>query len=110
MVTASDSKWIRAWLYALRALLHAARERRSDSVVPSRYVLVITEEIGQDQTNDLIRIGLVQAGVPDDLVVRELLPSTRTFHEHGLALAGAYALSEGVDCVMWQKDKRYAWA
>lgn len=94
----------------LRALLHAARERKSDSVVPSRYVLVITEEIGQDQANDLIRIGLVQAGVPDDLVARELLPSTRTFHEHGLALAGAYALSEGVGCVMWQMDKRYSWA
>jgi len=93
----------------LRALLHAARELKSDSVLPSRYVLVITEEIGQDQANDLIRIGLVQAGVPDDLVVRELLPSTRTYHEHGLALAGVYALSEGVDCVMWQKDKRYSW-
>lgn len=94
----------------LRALLQAARERRSNSVVPRRYVLVITEEIGQVQTNDLIRIGLVEAGVPDDLLIRELLPSTRTFHEHGLALAGAYALSEGVDCVMWQKDKRYSWS
>jgi hypothetical protein len=33
----------------------------------------------------------------------------RIFHEHGLALAGAYALVEGVDCVMWQMDLRDAW-
>jgi len=93
----------------LRALLHAARERRPDSIVPASYVLVITEEIGQDRGNDLTRIGLVQAGVPDDVVVKELLLDARIFHEHGLALAGAYALAEGLDCVMWQKELRYAW-
>jgi hypothetical protein len=93
----------------LRVLLYAARERRPDSIVPSRYVLVITEEIGQDRGNDLTRIGLVQAGAPDDMVVKELLLDARIFHEHGLALAGAYALIEGVECVMWQKDLRYAW-
>jgi hypothetical protein len=93
----------------LRALLHAARERRPDSIVPAVYVLVITEEIGQDRGNDLTRIGLVQAGVPDDVVVKEFLLDARIFHEHGLALAGAYALAEGLDCVMWQKDLSYAW-
>lgn len=93
----------------LGALLHVARERKRDSVVPARYVLVITEEIGQDQANDLTRIGLVHAGAPEDEVVKELVLDARIFHEHGLALAGAYALAEGVDCVMWQKDKRYAW-
>ncbi|KRD79722.1 hypothetical protein [Lysobacter sp. Root983] len=93
----------------LRVLLHAARERTHNSVVPTRYVLVITEEIGQDQANDLTRIGVVHAGIPEDEVVKELVLDTRISHEHGLALAGAYALAEGVDYVMWQKDARYAW-
>jgi len=93
----------------LGALLHAARERTQGSVVPARYVLVITEEIGQDQANDLTKIGLVHAGAPEDEVIKELVLDARIFHEHGLALAGAYALAEGVDCVMWQKDRRYAW-
>jgi len=93
----------------LGVLLHAARERTRHSVVPTRYVLVITEEIGKDQANDLTRIGLVHAGFPEDEVVKELALDARIFHEHGLALAGAYALAEGVDYVMWQKDTRYAW-
>ena len=77
--------------------------------MPARYVLAITEEIGQDQANDLTRIGLVKAGIPEDEVVKEFVLDARIFHEYGLALAGAYALAEGVDCVMWQKDRRYAW-
>lgn len=93
----------------LRSLLRAARERKPNSIVPARYVLVITEEIGQDRGNDLTSIGVVQAGSQDDVVVKELLHDARIFHEHGLALAGAYALAEGVECVMWQKDLRYAW-
>ena len=91
----------------LRGLLHTARERTRSSVVPARYVLAITEEIGQDQANDLTRIGLVKAGIPEDEVVKEFVLDARIFHEYGLALAGAYALAEGVDCVMWQKDRRY---
>lgn len=91
------------------ALLRSARELTPNSVVPARYVLVITEEIGQDQANDLTRIGLVHAGSQEDEVVKELVLDARIFHEYGLALAGAYALAEGVDCVMWLKDKSYAW-
>lgn len=94
----------------LGALLRSARERTRNSVVPGRYVFVITEEIGQNKANDLTRIGLVHADGREDVVVKELVPDARIYHEYGLALAGAYALAEGVDCVMWQKDKRYAWA
>jgi hypothetical protein len=65
----------------LRALLHAARERRPDSIVPAHYVLVITEEIGQDRGNDLTRICLVHAGVPNDMVAKELLLDARIFHD-----------------------------
>ena len=93
----------------LMLLLTNAVEQKPDSATPSRYVLVITEEIGQDRSNDLTKIGLVQASGPEDLVVKELVRDARIFHEHGLALAGAYALAEGVDCLMWQKDMHYTW-
>lgn len=93
----------------IRELLHAAKERRPDSIVPARYVLVITEEIGQDRGNDLTRIGVVHAEAKGEFVVKELLLDARIFHEYGLALACAYAVAEGIDCVLWQKDSRYAW-
>lgn len=93
----------------LMALLRRARERKPDSVLPSRYVLVITEEIGQDRSNDLTRIGVIHSSLHEDLVAKELVLDARIFHEHGLALAGAYALADGVDCLMWEKNLRYAW-
>lgn len=93
----------------LRAILGAARERKPDSVVPSRYILVVTEEIGQDHGNDLTRIALASAALPVDLILSELVMDARIFHEHGLVLACAYALAEGAECVLWQKDSRYAW-
>lgn len=93
----------------IRAILGAARERKPDSIIASRYILVITEEIGQDHGNDLTRIALAAAALPEDLVLSELVVDARIFHEHGLVLACAYALAEGVECVLWQKDSRYAW-
>ena len=93
----------------VRTLFSEARERKRDMVMPARYVLVVTDEIGQDRNNDLTRIALAEAGNPEDLIAKEFLLDARIFHEHGLALACAYAFAEGVDCVLWQRNLRYAW-
>jgi hypothetical protein len=68
----------------VRATMRVARERSGSVVLPSRYVLVITEEIGQDRANDVSHIAL--------------------------AVACAHAVAKDIECVLWQKDQRYAWA
>lgn len=91
-------------------LLSRARERKRDGLVLSSYVLVVTEEIGQDCANDVSHIALVRERPSGDPVIRPLVENLRIFHEHALALAAAYALSSGVGAVQWQKNRQYSWA
>jgi hypothetical protein len=93
----------------VRAIMSAARERSSKAVVPSRYVLVVTEQIGQDEANDVSHILLVREQAFGEALVRELLTNARLFHDYALALAAAYALSEGIDSLLYEIDLRYAW-
>lgn len=93
----------------LRATITSSRERSTNSIVPPRYILAITEEIGQDLANDISHIYLLRERVNSDPIVDQLVVNARLFHEHAVALASAYAIAENVDCVLWQKDLRYAW-
>jgi hypothetical protein len=93
----------------LRATLSAARERSTSSILPSRYVLVVTEEIGQDRANDVSHIAAIREVPNGDPFVRSLLTNARMFHEYALPLAGAYAVADGIEYVLWQKELQYAW-
>jgi hypothetical protein len=93
----------------LRAILSAARERSASSISPSRYVLVVTEEIGQDRANDVSHIAAIREVPNGEPFMRSLLSNARMFHEYALALAGAYAVADGIEFVLWQKELRYAW-
>jgi hypothetical protein len=42
--------------------------------------------------------------------VRMLAHNQRMGHEDALALASAYAVAEGVECVLWRFYRRYAWS
>jgi len=44
----------------VRAIMDSARERSASAILPSRYVLAMTEEIGQDRANDLSHIAVVR--------------------------------------------------
>lgn len=91
----------------VRPILDGARERRS--IVPSLYVLCITEEIGQDKANDVSHIAIVREGLNGQRQIRPLAENLRIFHEHAVALAAAYAVEHGIESVLWNKDLRYAW-
>jgi hypothetical protein len=93
----------------IRTIMHAARDRSTSRIVPSRYILAVTEEIGQDRANDLSHIAAIIEMPNADPAIRELVTDARIFHEYALALACAYAVAEGVECVLWQKELRYAW-
>jgi hypothetical protein len=89
--------------------LSHARERTVDALRPSRYVLVVTEVIGQDCANDISHIALVRERPHGEPLLSALVQDARIFHEHALALAAAYAVREGLEFVLWSKNLHYAW-
>jgi hypothetical protein len=93
----------------VREIMNSARERRPSSLLPHRYVLAVTEEIGQDRVNDVSHIASLRERLNADAAIRPLVENARIFHEHAIALAAAYAIAENVSSVLWQKDLTYAW-
>jgi len=93
----------------VRETATSARERTRNTVLPARYVVAITEEIGQDRANDISHIAVVREIPGAEPVVREVVTSARIFHEHAVAVASAYAILEGIESVLWQKDLTHAW-
>jgi hypothetical protein len=94
----------------VRATMRAACDRSVSEIMPSRYVLAVTEEIGQDRANDLSHIAAIREMPNYDPAIRELVRDARIFHEYALVLACAHAVAENIECVLWQKELRYAWA
>ena len=91
----------------VQTIISTAWEIKEGALLPSRYVLAVTDENGQDKANDLSHIAKVRQrnnGKPDIGAIEDL----RIFH--GLALASSYVVAEGVGAVMWIRKKRYAWA
>ena len=78
-------------------------------VVRNDFVLVSTREIGQDMANDLSSIVRVSHDQGAN-AVEMLLENTRLPLARALALANAYAISEGIETVWWARDQTYSWA
>lgn len=93
----------------MRLLIDRARERTESTTLPARYILVVTEEIGQDRANDISHIAEINALPDREEQVDEIELNRRMFHEHALATACAYAMARKIEVVLWQKDQRYAW-
>lgn len=93
----------------IQLMIASAREYSTSAITPSRYVLAITEEIGQDRANDISHILMVREVPFSDRIVHEVVVNAPIFHEYAVALASAYALAEGIEFVLWQKDLTYAW-
>ena len=70
-------------------------------LLPSRYILAVTDEIGQDKANDLSHIAKVRQRVDGKPRIKPIVEDLRIFHEHAIALASAYAVAEGLEAVMW---------
>jgi hypothetical protein len=94
---------------SVRSLMSSARERTSTTIVPAVYVLVSTQEIGQDKVNDLSHIAILRERPNAEPAIKPLAMNLRIFHEHALALACAYAVANNIGNVLWQKDLQYGW-
>lgn len=86
-----------------------AGELKDHSVLPQRYMLLITEEIGQDLAFDVSHLAEVFTRVDGEDCYSEVWENRSIFFEHALAVAAAEAIARGIDCVFWQKDLTYAW-
>ncbi|ROZ74949.1 hypothetical protein [Ramlibacter sp. WS9] len=96
---------------AILAVIGAARERAAGSVLPRRYLLLVTEEIGQDRAYDVSHLAEF-CTLPDGTDrVDELWTNRSMFFEHALAAAAAAAeaVARGFDLIYWEKDPTYAW-
>lgn len=93
----------------VRALVLNARERTQTGLRPPRYTLAVTEVIGQNALNDVSHIAVVKEVPHSEPLIRPLVTNARIRHEHALALSAAYAVAEGIDFVLWEKELRYAW-
>jgi hypothetical protein len=78
-------------------------------ILPYRYILAMTDEIGQDKANDLSHIVKVRELIEGGAERKRIVGDLRIFHEHAVAIASAYAIAEGLDAVMWIRNRRYAW-
>jgi len=91
-------------------VIAGARERTRNSVLPHQYMLLITEEIGQDMAFDVSHLAEVCALADGGDHIDEAWTNRPMFFEHALAVAAAEAIARGIDCVFWAKDRTYAWS
>ena len=97
------------FLDRLRATVLTAREMKEDCILPARYFLAVTYEIGQDKANDLSKIAMMTHRLGGEAERRTIVEDTRMDREHAIMLASSYAIAEGVDTIMWSVCKKYAW-
>ena len=71
---------------------------------------VITEVIGQDQTNDVSHIFIVEEFGDAEPRMIKLVSNARIFHLHACTLGASYAVKFGIMNLRWKKDLTYAWA
>ncbi|MDC7714425.1 hypothetical protein PQU96_09825 [Vogesella sp. LYT5W] len=90
-------------------VIDGARERTDDSVFPRRYMLLITEEIGQDLAFDVSHLAEVWVLPDGSDHIDEVWTNKPMFFEQALTITAAEAIARGVECVFWEKDKTYAW-
>lgn len=91
-------------------LIDGVRDVDKAAVLPSRFVLAWTEEIGQDEANDVSQVLLVEQTPNSDPRTIFLVRHARIFHLHACTLGAAYAVKHGVSALLRKKDMTYAWA
>jgi hypothetical protein len=90
-------------------IINHACDLDETGILPSAYILVVTQEIGQDRANDVSDIALVRERGAGEPIIRALAENLRIFHEQAVALAAAYALEQNVESVRWLKNQRHGW-
>jgi hypothetical protein len=93
----------------IQSIFVHACEHGETKILPSAYILVVTQEIGQDRANDVSDVAFVRERGNGAPIIRPLAENLRIFHEHAVALAAAYALENNVESVRWIKNQGHGW-
>ena len=100
----------RLYQRAITDVIDCARDLEKTNVILSRYVLAVTELIGQDQANDVSHIFLIEERPNGEPRTTELVTNARIFHLHACTLGASYAVKHGVTSLRWKKITAYAWS
>ena len=90
-------------------LLNEAKDIDGVGILPNRYMLIVTEEIGQDKCNDISHAAIVIENPDGTQDFEEIFFNQRLFHEYAMTLGCAHAIARGIGVVRWRKNKTYAW-
>ncbi len=93
----------------MTALLAEAKEIDKESVMPDKYMLIVTEEIGQDKRNDISHAAIITLQADGTQDVDKIFHNQRIFYEYAMTLGCAHAVALGVKAVRWRKDYTYTW-
>ncbi len=92
----------------VKKIIFSARSIENTKIAITKYVYLLTREIGRDKKNDISSIYVVtNNGQPE--ITETILEDKQIFFEYGLSLAAAYAIKTGIDIVLYYRDKKYAW-
>jgi hypothetical protein len=92
----------------IRKIMVSAKDITEQKIELLNYILVEIHEIGRDKKNDfcqIFEIKTINGEVFKSLIVEYL----RAFEEYAIAIASAYCLKYSLDCVLYQKNKKYSW-
>ena len=89
---------------AVLKVIEGSGNNLETKIVPSSYILAVTEIIGQDEANDVSHIFFVNT-----LQKLPLVQNERIFHRYALTLGASYAVKHNVASLRWVKDTKYAW-
>jgi hypothetical protein len=90
-------------------LLGEAKDIDDEVVLHNRYMLIVTEEIGQDKGNDISHAAIITEHLDGTRDLEEVFCNQRLFHEYAMSLGCAYAIAQGIDVARWRKIKTYVW-
>lgn len=93
----------------VRKLIFEACDLDEMRVLPSSYVHLVTEEIGQDCALDLSYAYLIGENVYGGARL-SLFEHRRLFFEHALVLAATYAVRHCVPVLTFRRDQTYMWS
>jgi len=92
----------------MRSVMETARDITEQKIDLLNYILVEIHEIGRDKNNDYCQIFEVRT-INGEIYKTTIVEYIRAFEEYAIAIASAYCLKHGLECVLYQKHKKYSW-
>jgi hypothetical protein len=93
---------------AVRTICESAKDIETSKVIPSRYVFLVVQEIGQDKAFDLCSAYIIQE-MHDSTSKEIIFENINIFFEYGIALASSHAIQKSISVLLYKKDTRFKW-